>query len=585
MTSHAAMRDKAVALAKQGLFRVLPIKPGTKAPACPPSRPRPLKGTYHQHIPSKDPDVVYKLWSAADGSALAFDIGINCEGKLVLDIDDRDGRTGTESFTKLAAQHGLDLNTVVASTPSGGRHYFYKLPTDIDPTTVGFGSDKLGSGIDHRSYNSLVVAAGTKRASGEYRWVQSPTESDMKEAPRSLVELCQRPRERKPHDPLVMPGFEVDQDDAVERFREYAINGAPEAIAGAGGRNDTIALLRRAGDYGLMAATAVETLCEPGGWNESKAHPPWDEDELLELAESLEPSRARPIGCDHAFSQFDRVEIEEECEATECDKPSLASGRINIAAWPSRSLKERQWVVRERILKGNVALLTGDGGVGKTLIALELAVCLQLNNQQWLRSDVLAQGPAMVVCCEDDEDEFQRRTTAILAHRGGSIADIEQNLHLVSLVDRPDRLLAVVDKRDVLVPTPLYKELREWACDVKPELLVIDNAADVYGGDEINRTQVNHFVAMLRALARDADTAVLLNAHPSLQGIATGRGTSGSTQWHNSVRQRMYMRTATKEEGADKIEGLRMVETMKKATDQARERGCLCAGTMGYLCR
>jgi len=80
MTSHAAMRDKAVALAKQGLFRVLPIKPGTKAPACPPSRPRPLKGTYHQHIPSKDPDVVYKLWSAADGSALAFDIGINCEG-------------------------------------------------------------------------------------------------------------------------------------------------------------------------------------------------------------------------------------------------------------------------------------------------------------------------------------------------------------------------------------------------------------------------------------------------------------------------------------------------------------------------
>jgi RecA-family ATPase len=237
-------------------------------------------------------------------------------------------------------------------------------------------------------------------------------------------------------------------------------------------------------------------------------------------------------------------------------------------------------VVRERILKGNVALLTGDGGVGKTLIALELAVCLQLQNQQWLRSDVLAHGPAMVVCCEDDEDEFQRRTTAILAHRGGSIADIEQNLHLVSLVDRPDRLLAVGDKRDVLVPTPLYKELREWACDVKPELLVIDNAADVYGGDEINRTQVNHFVAMLRALARDADTAVLLNAHPSLQGIATGRGTSGSTQWHNSVRQRMYMRTATKEEGADKIEGLRMVETMKNSYGPASALAewAICAG-------
>ena len=161
----------------------------------------------------------------------------------------------------------------------------------------------------------------------------------------------------------------------------------------------------------------------------------------------------------------------------------------------------------------------------------------------------------MVVCCEDDEDEFQRRTLAILAHRGGSIADIERNLHLVSLVDTPDRLLAIGADHNVLKPTPLYKELKERVCDVKPGLLVIDNAADVYGGDEINRTQVNHFVAMLRALARDADTAVLLNAHPSLQGIASGRGTSGSTQWHNSVRQRMYMRTATKEEGADKLKG------------------------------
>jgi hypothetical protein len=59
----------------------------------------------------------------------------------------------------------------------------------------------------------------------------------MKEAPRSLVELCQRPRERKPHDPLVVPGFEVDQPDAVERFRQFAINEATEAVSGAGGRN------------------------------------------------------------------------------------------------------------------------------------------------------------------------------------------------------------------------------------------------------------------------------------------------------------------------------------------------------------
>src|SRR5262245_18247496 len=101
------------------------------------------------------------MWTSPTGPA-DFDIGHAAEGMLILDQDDRDGRTGKASFAALAKEHGLDLDTVVASTPSGGLHYYYKLPPGVDPTTVKFGSDKLGSGIDHRSYNSMVVAPGTK---------------------------------------------------------------------------------------------------------------------------------------------------------------------------------------------------------------------------------------------------------------------------------------------------------------------------------------------------------------------------------------------------------------------------------------
>jgi Bifunctional DNA primase/polymerase, N-terminal len=300
------MRDRAVALAKIG-FRVLPVKQGTKAPAQPPNKPRPPKGQYHQHIPSNDPADVAAMWTGPQGESLAFDIGINTEGLLVLDIDDRDGRTGTRSFEELALVHELDLKTVVASTPSGGRHYFFKLPQGVDSTTVKFGSDKLGWGIDHRSYNSLVVGPGTKRPKGEYKWVRSPDESEMKTAPQSLVDLCTRQKTRDENQPRVMPGLEIDLPDAVERFREYAKNDAPEAIQEAGGRNATIALLRRAGDYGLSYLAATEIIFEEGGWNETKALPPWDEGELLELAETLEPSRERPIGCDHAGMKFEAV--------------------------------------------------------------------------------------------------------------------------------------------------------------------------------------------------------------------------------------------------------------------------------------
>src|SRR5262245_48080073 len=303
------MRDKAVALAKMG-FQVLPVKPGTKAPAQPPNKPRPPKGQYHQHIPSSDPAAVAAMWTGPNGESLGFDLGINTEGLLVLDIDDRDGRTGSASFDELVRMHGLDPHTVVASTPSGGRHYFYRLPADIDPTTVKFGSDKLGSGIDHRSYNSLVVGAGTVRpGKGEYTWVRSPAEYEIKEARRSLVDLCRREAPKKDHD--VVPGLEINSPDAMERFRQYAKNDAPEAVQNAGGRNATIGLLRRAGDYGLSYFVATEILCEEGGWNETKAIPSWDENELLELAETLEPSRELPIGCEHPAAQFDAVKLGE----------------------------------------------------------------------------------------------------------------------------------------------------------------------------------------------------------------------------------------------------------------------------------
>ena len=368
------MRDKAVALAKMG-FRVFPVKQGTKAPAQPPNKPRPPKGQYHQHIPSSDPADVAAMWTGPRGESLSFDIGINTEGLLVLDIDDRDGRTGATSFAELAQMHGLDADTVVASTPSGGRHYFYKLPQGVDPTTVKLGSDKLGSGIDHRSYNSFVVAPGTKRPKGEYQWVRSPDESEMKTAPQSLVDLCIRQKTRDENAPRVMPGLKIDSPDAMERFRKYAKNDGPEAIQNAGGRNGTIAVLRRAGDYGLSYSAATEILCEPGGWNETKALPPWDEGELLDLAESLEPSRERPIGCEHPAVQFEAVPVFS-------NPPPLT-----LAEWKARDLPPPDYICGNWLSTTSRVLLVAPTGLGKTMfgVGLTMAIAGNRNFLHWKR--------------------------------------------------------------------------------------------------------------------------------------------------------------------------------------------------------
>jgi RecA-family ATPase len=75
--------------------------------------------------------------------------------------------------------------------------------------------------------------------------------------------------------------------------------------------------------------------------------------------------------------------------------------------------------------------------------------------------------------------------------------------------------------------------------------------------------QVRQFIGLLRGLAIAADAAVIVCAHPSLTGINSGSGLSGSTAWHNSVRARAYLRHIKTDDGIELDETLRQLEFMK----------------------
>jgi RecA-family ATPase len=118
-------------------------------------------------------------------------------------------------------------------------------------------------------------------------------------------------------------------------------------------------------------------------------------------------------------------------------------------------------------------------------------------------------------------------------------------------------------------PTELWREFEARVAYLNPSLVVLDTLADVYGGDENVRTQVRQFVSMLRDLAIRNNCAVLLLGHPSLSGMMSGSGSSGSTGWNNSVRSRLYLHRQLTEDGKpdkDAIKRdpkLRILEVMK----------------------
>jgi RecA-family ATPase len=183
-----------------------------------------------------------------------------------------------------------------------------------------------------------------------------------------------------------------------------------------------------------------------------------------------------------------------------------------------------------------VTLFSGDGGTGKSLLALQLAVSVATGGS-WLGRTV-KQGRVIFFSAEDDDDELHRRIADVLRATGGRYDDLS-GLKLRSLAGE-DALLAV-ETPLALVQTKLFAELEACAVDENPSLIIIDTLADVYPANENDRAKVRQFVGILRGLALRQRCAVMLLGHPSLIGLGTGTGTSGLTAWNNSVRSRLYL--------------------------------------------
>src|SRR3954463_16644688 len=141
----ASKLEHALSLAARG-FRVFPVQPNAKAP--------PLLNDW-PHKTSSDPETVKRYWAAIPDANIA----IECSGMIVIDVDVKKG--GDESFKQLEEKHGL-FNTLVARTPTGGRHVFLHCADSVG-NTVG----ALGAGLDIRSAGGYVVGAGSSIGGSE----------------------------------------------------------------------------------------------------------------------------------------------------------------------------------------------------------------------------------------------------------------------------------------------------------------------------------------------------------------------------------------------------------------------------------
>lgn len=195
------------------------------------------------------------------------------------------------------------------------------------------------------------------------------------------------------------------------------------------------------------------------------------------------------------------------------------------------------WMVPDWIPRRQVTLLSGDGGTGKTRLALQLMFGAAYTGD-WLGLPVM-RCRAWGLFAEDDDDEIERVLHTIAKDDLANLCDLAWRSAVIDPCELVD-----IDSDGRVQPTEYFWRLRKAILDFGARLVVLDAATNLYGGDELKRRQVNGFITLLRKLAIEIDGAVILLAHPSAHGLSSGSGLSGSTHWNNAVRSRLYFQHA-----------------------------------------
>jgi RecA-family ATPase len=236
--------------------------------------------------------------------------------------------------------------------------------------------------------------------------------------------------------------------------------------------------------------------------------------------------------------------------------------------WPDEAPPPVDWLAEGRIPRGDVTTLHGDGGAGKTDIACQLAEGTARGAGYWLGHQI-ARGPVVIISAEEPQRELRRRMWLHSRRDSFHPSDLA-DLHLWFPGDVADAVFATPDRSGIMHPTPLFQSIETAIVQVAPVLVIVDNVAATFTGNQNDRVMVRSYVNLWRTIARQAShPAVLLLDHPSLSGLTNGSGRGGNMDWRNAVRSALYLRVPEDKAEADR--GIRVLETQKSNYGPAGE--------------
>lgn len=473
-------------------WAVLPCQPGGKAPLT-------TRGHHDATTDIAQIQAWWRQWPDANiGLALAS------SGLVAVDIDAYKPECTWETF----AQKTPVPVTLAQRSARGGRHLLFQAPPQAG--FAGHIDGVAGVDVKHEGY---ILVAPSVFAGGWYEWENSgPVSPAPTWMPRKTEKAAKDPRTLiGPLDRVAQALQDISNDDlSWDQWNRVGM------------------------------ATWAATQGDPAGFllfNEWSARSSKHDDQTtLERWQSYTTSP--PVRIGNGTLRF-LADLERQ-KAQQGGR--LWPAPLDLQAMALREPEKPQFIIPDWLPVGYAALLAGHGGAGKSYIGLHLAVCIALG-LPWCGMEVQRRR-VLILACEDRRDVLHWRLSRLCRYLGVDLASLSGWLTIHELVGQ-DTILWRLDTREGPVRTDAYGELKARLGEAQADVLMVDGIADVFAGSENDRAQVKDFVNSLLGLIPERRGAVLLLGHvnkPTASAAGTSEGYSGSTQWHNAVRARWYLR-------------------------------------------
>jgi hypothetical protein len=324
-----------------------------------------------------------------------------------------------------------------------------------------------------------------------------------------LQDLIRTPREKA--EPI--DGFEPDSPAAIESAREWLVDHAPEAIENRGGDSTTYNVACRVKDFGITEEMCLELMAEH--WNLTKAIPPWSVGDLEQKVANAYLYGTSPIGAASPEVQFGRVELESTDNGQDRPKSRLFIRSFNESR--ARSLTAiSSPLIKKYLGRGEMSVLYGESGVGKTFISLDMAFHIA-SNRDWNGLKVNG-GPVVYVAAEAGETINARIEALARKYKvNGAAPPLGVVPCLVDLYN-PNADLK-----------PLIQQILEWGDKHKQavSMVSLDTLARVIGaGDENAARDMGMLVHSVDRIRVETGAHVMLVHHA---GKNTAKGARGSS--------------------------------------------------------